>query len=66
MLALGGLRVGSLDKLQYRHIRKEYESEVIPRYLHIETEITKGKYHDYDTFIGSEAVEYLKIQIRQL
>lgn len=29
----------------------------------MEAEITKGKYHDYDTFLGPEAIEYLKAYI---
>jgi Phage integrase family len=31
-----------------------------PLHIHIEAEITKGKYHDYDTFLSQEAAEYLK------
>ena len=31
-----------------------------PIHVHVEAEITKGKYHDYDTFVGQEVVEYLK------
>jgi hypothetical protein len=34
-----------------------------PLHVHVEAEITKGKYHDYDTFLGAEAVEYLKLYI---
>ena len=36
------------------------EKGVLPIHVHVEAEITKGKYHDYDTFLGGEAVEYLK------
>ena len=60
LLALGGFRIGSLVKLQYRHVRKDLEKGIVPVHIHIEAEITKGKYHSYDTFIGGEAVEYLK------
>lgn len=62
MLALSGIRIGTLVKLQYRHVRRDLERGVVPIHIHIhiEAEITKGKYHDYDTFIGSKAVEYLK------
>lgn len=60
LLALSGVRIGTLAKLQYRHVKHDLESGVVPVHVHIEAEITKGKYHDYDTFIGSEAVEYLK------
>lgn len=54
------IRVGTLVKLQYRHVRKDLEMGVVPVHIHIEADITKGKYHDYDTFIGPEAIEYLK------
>ena len=26
--------------------------------MHVEAEITKGKYHDYDTFLGAEAAAF--------
>jgi len=60
MLALGGFRIGTLAKLQYRHVKRDLEKSVIPIHIHIEAEITKGKYHDYDTFLGQEAADYLK------
>jgi site-specific recombinase XerD len=60
MLALGAFRIGTLCKLQYRHVRYDLERNIAPVHIHIEAEITKGKYHDYDTFIGQEAVAYLK------
>ena len=28
--------------------------------MHVEAEITKGKYHDYDTFLNQEAADYLR------
>ena len=62
-LALSGVRIGTLVKLQYHHVRKDLESDVVPVHMHIEAEITKGKYRDYDTFIGSEGAEYLKTYI---
>jgi hypothetical protein len=60
LLALGGFRLGTLSKLQYRHVKRDLEKGVVPIHVHVESEITKGKYHDYDTFIGQEAAEYLK------
>lgn len=60
LLALAGFRVGTLVKLQYRHVKDDLERGVSPVHLHIEADITKGKYGDYDTFIGAEAVDYLK------
>ena len=60
MLALGGFRIGTLVKLQYRHVRRDLERIMTPIHVHVEAEITKGKYHDYDTFLGQEACEYLR------
>jgi len=63
ILALSGIRIGTLVKLQYRHVKNDLENGIIPIHLHIEAEITKGKYHSYDTFIGREGAEYLKTYI---
>jgi integrase len=60
ILALSGVRESTLVKLEYRHVKKDLEAGVIPVHIHVEAEITKGKYCDYDTFLGVEAVEYLK------
>ena len=60
LLALGGFRLGTLSKLQYRHVKRDLERGIIPIHVHVEAEITKGKYHDYDTFLNYEAAEYLK------
>jgi hypothetical protein len=59
-LALGGFREGTLARLKYRHIKNDYERGVTPIHVHVEAAITKGKYGDYDTFIGQEAVAYIK------
>jgi len=59
MLSQGGFRLGTLCNLRYRHIREDFERNIIPIHIHVEAKITKGKYHDYDTFIGKEAVDYL-------
>jgi hypothetical protein len=64
MLALGGFRSGTLVKLQYRHVKRDLEKGVIPIHIHVEAEITKGKYHDYDTFLGQEAAEYLRLYLQ--
>jgi site-specific recombinase XerD len=60
MLAHGGFREGTLAQLQYRHVKHDLEAGITPVHIHVEADITKGKYHDYDTFIGTEAVNYLK------
>ena len=64
MLALGGFRSGTLVKLQYRHVKCDLEKGMIPIHIHVEAEITKGKYHDYDTFLGQEAAEYLRLYLQ--
>lgn len=58
-IALGGFRVGTLTKLQYRHVKTDLEAGRLPVHVHVEAEITKGKYHAYDTFLGQEAIDYL-------
>ncbi len=63
MLALSGFRIGTLSKLQYRHVKRDLEKGTVPIHIHVEAEITKGKYHDYDTFLGQEAADYLKLYI---
>jgi integrase len=60
MLALGGFRIGTLVKLQYRHVKRDLQKMRTPIHIHVEAEITKGKNHDYDTFLGQEASEYLR------
>jgi len=65
LLALGGFRVGTLCQLQYRHVRKDLEQGIVPVHIHVEAAITKGKYGDYDTFIGAEAAEYLRLYLDQ-
>ena len=63
MLASGGFREETLSKLKYRHVKDDYEAGRIPLHIHVEAAITKGKYHDYDTFINSEAVQYLQMYL---
>lgn len=63
ILATSGLRIGTLVKLEYRHVKKDLEAGVVPVHIHVEAEITKGEYCSYDTFIGEEAVEYLKVYL---
>jgi len=62
-LATGGFREGTFCKLKYRHIKEDLEANRVPIHIYIEAEITKGKYHDYDTFINAEASYLLKMYI---
>ena len=63
--ALGGFREQTFSKLLYRHVKDDLEANTIPVHIHVEAEITKGKYGDYDTFLGPEAVNYLKLYLEQ-
>jgi site-specific recombinase XerD len=63
MLALGGFREGTLVRLQYRYVKEDLEKHIVPVLVHVEAEITKGKYHDYDTFLNAEAVTYLRLYL---
>jgi hypothetical protein len=65
MLALGGFREGTLTKLTYRHVRDDSENNISPIHVHVEADITKGKYGDYDTFLGAEAEQYLRLYLNQ-
>jgi site-specific recombinase XerD len=65
MLALGAFREETLSKLQYRHVREDIENNRIPIHVHVEADITKGKYHDYATFLGAEAAQFLKLYLDQ-
>ncbi len=65
ILGLGGFREGTLVRLQYRHFKEDLEKGIAPIHVHVEAEITKGKYHDYDTFLGAEAVTYLKLYLEK-
>jgi site-specific recombinase XerD len=62
-LATGGFREGTLCRLKYRHVKEDLEANRSPIHVHVESEITKGKYHDYDTFINAEASYLLKMYI---
>jgi len=62
-LATGGFREGTFCKLQIRHVQEDLEANKIPLHIHVEADITKGKYHAYDTFLNAEAVNLLKLYL---
>jgi len=39
------------------------DRNVIPIHVHVEAEIAKGKYGDYETFLGREAVQNLRLYL---
>ncbi len=65
LLSLGGFRESTLVKLRYRHVRRDLEAGVTTIHVHVEAEITKGKYGDYDTFIGAEAADFLRLYLEE-
>jgi integrase len=64
-LATSGVRVGTLAKLKYKHIKHDFEKGTVPCAVYVPAEITKGKYADYYTFINEETVNYLKAYFKQ-
>ena len=62
-IASGAFREGTFSRLKYRHVKEDYEAGRVPIHIHVEAAITKGKYHDYDTFINAEACQLLKLYI---
>jgi site-specific recombinase XerD len=62
-ISTGGFREETFSKLKYRHVREDLEANRFPIHVRVEAAITKGKYHDYDTFINTEASKLLKIYI---
>ena len=63
LMAFGGLREETVSRLRYAHVREDLEMSRLPLHIHVEAEITKGKYSDYDSFLVEEAVEYLKLYL---
>jgi hypothetical protein len=64
-LATSGVRIGTLAKLKYKHIKHDFEKGVVPCAVYVPAEIAKGKYADYYTFINEETVNYLKAYFEQ-
>lgn len=60
LMALGAFRETTLSLLCYRHVMEDLERGVDPIHVHVERDITKGEYDEYDTFIRAEAVQYLR------
>ena len=64
-LALTGMRLDTLTKLQYKHIKEDFERGITPLAIYIPAELNKGKYCDYVTFLPSEGVELLKLYFEE-
>jgi len=58
-LALGGFREGTLTLLTYGDVKEDLERGIIPIHVYVPAEKTKGRYHDFDSFVGKEGVDFL-------
>jgi len=58
-----GIRRGSLPHLKYLRIKKDFEAGITPVHIHLNREEVKGQYFGYDTFIGKQAVEDLRLSL---
>jgi len=60
LMAQSGLRPDTICRLKYEHIKEDFINNHMPCKIEVPQEITKGKYRNYFTFIGEEAVKYLQ------
>ena len=60
LMIQGGLRPGIITELIMKHLEPDLHNGIIPCAIRIPSEISKGKFGSYFTFIGSEAISYLK------
>jgi integrase len=65
ILATSGIRCGTLCKLKYYHVKDDIEKNKVPVKINIEAEITKGKTHNYCTFLNQESTEYLNAYLQR-
>ncbi len=65
ILATGCFRIGNLAKLGYRHVRQNLEANRVVAHVHVEAELARGEYCDFDTFINEEAANYLKLYLAE-
>jgi len=63
ILATSGMRVSTLARLKYYHVKADLERGITPVHIHIESELNKGAYCSYDTFINHEAATYLRLYL---
>ncbi|HEV2119338.1 MAG TPA: site-specific integrase [Candidatus Bathyarchaeia archaeon] len=60
VLCLSGMREGTLVRLKYGHIKRDYEAKNPIIHVHVNEDITKGKYAPYDAFFSHEAEYYCR------
>ena len=63
LACLGGFREDTITRLEYRHVRDDLIAGKVPLQMHVEADIVKGKYADFDTFLPAEAVQYLRLHL---
>lgn len=63
IMAQGGLRPDTITKLKYKDIEEELEAGTVPMLIKVPQGIAKGQYGSYFTFIGEEAVKYLRLYL---
>ena len=59
-MAQSGLRPTTICNLRLKHIEPDFSSGKVPCLVDVPEELTKGQYHGYITFVGEDAVKYLK------
>jgi len=59
-MAQSGLRPITLCQLQLKHLQPDLDNGTVPLKIEVPKEIAKGKYRSYFSFIGHEAIQYLK------
>jgi len=64
MMAHTGLRPDTLCHLKLKHIEPDFSKEELPCKVEIPEELTKGSFGSYFTFMGEDAVHYLKAYLR--
>jgi site-specific recombinase XerD len=60
MMVQGGLRPDTLCKIKLKDLEPDFAKNIVPCKVTVNEQNTKGQTHSYFTFIGPEAVEYLR------
>jgi site-specific recombinase XerD len=60
LMAQSGLRPETICKLQMKHLEPDLSKGTVPCKIDVPKEITKGQYRSFFTFIGEDALRYLK------
>jgi integrase/uncharacterized coiled-coil protein SlyX len=66
MMAESGMRPDTLCKLQYKHIKHDYQTNTVPMKVDLPSEILKYKVSDRFTFVGEDCVRILREYLKPL